>query len=31
MSNYYDDKLRELREKVLRKKQLEAEVAELER
>lgn len=31
MSNYYDDKLRELREKVLRKKQLEAEVEELER
>ncbi|MBR6522835.1 MAG: hypothetical protein IKT47_09210 [Oscillospiraceae bacterium] len=31
MSNYYDDKIRVLREKVLRKRQLEAEVAELER
>ncbi len=31
MSDYYDDKLRGLRENVLRKKQLEAEVAELER
>ncbi len=31
MNNYYDDKLRELWEKVLRKRQLEAEVAELER
>lgn len=31
MNNYYDDKLRELWENVLRKKQLEAEVAELER
>ena len=29
--NNYDEKLRELREKVLRKEQLEAEVAELER
>ena len=29
--NYYDEKLRELRERVLRKRQLEAEVAELDR
>lgn len=28
--NYYDEKLRELHERVLRKKQLEAEIAELE-
>ena len=31
MGNYYDDKIRVLREKVMRKRQLEAEVAELER
>ena len=31
MNNYYDDKLHELWEKVLRKRQLEAEVAELQR